>query len=57
MDGRHCGGEGVGWGPVLGGEEGQADFAGREGDVWVGDAGVEGYAGRVKRVGRGDGYC
>lgn len=22
VDGRHCGGEGVGWGPVLGGEEG-----------------------------------
>lgn len=57
MYSRHRGGESVGRSPVLGGEEGEADFAGGEGDVWVGDAGVEGYAGRMVRVGWGNCYC
>lgn len=50
MDGREGGRERVDGAPVLGGQQGQADLAGREGDVGVGDARVEGDFGRRERI-------
>ena len=50
MDGREGGREGVDGTPVFGGQQGQADFAGREGNVGVGDAGREGDFGRREGV-------
>lgn len=50
MDRRESGRECVDGTPVFGREEGETDFAGREGDVRVGDSGCEGDGGWCEGV-------